>query len=247
MRLTAFVFMSVLLMTGIAFPQEWDVYVSKEDGFKVDFPGQPQITDTSWMSEYGYILPGRVHSAAMGGGRYSMTVVDYTGVERLGMERSERCPIGAETCLGQPQGQLLPVIGPGYAIQDIRGAIAYAALKFFQREGARVTAFTWNFQDLVEGYEVNLTNADGSRTMGFLAMHENKLYILDGTVPKGYPEPGLFYQSLQFVDKNGYGIRYQAVYSNEFHGLRIYPPPPLVTNLPAGFGYGPPPPAAGGR
>ena len=59
-------------------------------------------------------------------------------------------------------------------------------------------------------------------------MHENKLYILDGTVPKGYPEPGLLQQSLGFVDKEGRGIRYQAIYSNEFHGLRIDPPPPLV-------------------
>lgn len=245
MRMTASVFVLVLSLTGLALAQEWEVYVSKEDRFKVDFPGQPQITDTSWMSENGYILPARVYSAAMGGGRYSMTVVDYSVVERLGMERSERCPVGAETCLGQPQGQLRAVIGPGYAIQDIRGAIAYAALKFFQREGAKITTFTWNFQDLVEGYEVNLTNADGSRTMAFITMHENRLYILDGTVPKGYPEPGLFYQSLQFVDQNGYGIRYQAVYSNEFHGLRIYPPPPLLTNLPAEFGYGPPAPAAG--
>ena len=27
-------------------------------------------------------------------------------------------------------------------------------------------------------------------------MHENKLYIIEGTVPAGYPEPGLFQQSL---------------------------------------------------
>ena len=46
------------------------------------------------------------------------------------------------------------------------------------------------------------------------------------------------------VDKNGNGIRYQAIYSNEFHGLRIDPPPPLA----GGQGGAPPsPPAAPGR
>jgi hypothetical protein len=30
------------------------------------------------------------------------------------------------------------------------------------------------------------------------------------------------------VDKNGKGIRYQTVYSNEFHGMRQYPVPPLT-------------------
>jgi hypothetical protein len=59
-------------------------------------------------------------------------------------------------------------------------------------------------------------------------MHENKLYIQDATVPKGYPEPGIFQQSLGYVDKDGNGIRYQAIYSNQFHGLRIDPVPPLV-------------------
>src|SRR5262249_58070363 len=68
--------------------------------------------------------------------------------------------------------------------------------------------------------------ADQSRTMAFIAMHQNKLYILEGTVPKGYPEPGLFYQSLGWVDKDGNGIRYQNIYVNEIYGLGLYPPPP---------------------
>jgi hypothetical protein len=58
-------------------------------------------------------------------------------------------------------------------------------------------------------------------------MHDNHLYVAEGTVPKGYPEPGLFQQSLGFVDENGTGLRYETVYSNEFHGLGTYPPPPL--------------------
>jgi hypothetical protein len=47
-------------------------------------------------------------------------------------------------------------------------------------------------------------------------MHENRLYILEGTVPEGSPPPGLFQQSLQFLDKDGNKIRYQPIYSNGF-------------------------------
>lgn len=242
MRATTFVFALLLALAAPAGAQEWIEYQNNQDGFKVNFPGQPKVTESTWSTEQGYVLPAHVYSGEMGGGRYSMTVVDYTVIQRLGMERSEKCPVGAETCQGQPAGGLMPVIGPGYATQDIRGALIQASLKFIQRD-AKVTAFTWAFEDLVEGYEMHLTNnANQSRTMAFIAMHENRLYVMEGTVPKGYPEPGLFFQSLGFVDKDGNGIRYQAVYINEVHGLRISPPPPLV-----GRAGGAPVPAAGGR
>lgn len=242
MRATAFVFAWLLALAAPAAAQEWTEYQNNQDGFKLDFPGQPKVTESSWTTEQGYTLPARVYSAEVGGGRYSMTVVDYTVIERLGMERSERCPEGAETCQGQPAGGMLTVIGPGYATQDIRGALVYATFKFLQRD-AKVTEYVWNFQDLVEGHGLQLTNnADQSRTFIFIAMHENKLYIVEGTVPKGYPQPGLFQQSLGFVDKDGNGIRYQAIYSNEFHGLHIYPPPPLAG---AGRGAGVAAPAGG--
>lgn len=205
---------------------EWREYVNTRDGFRVDFPGEPQVTETTWKSEFDYILPARVYSAARGLERYSMTVVDYNDIDRQGLERSKKCPPGAETCQGQPAGLLLRVIGPSYATQDIRGALIYASLKFIQRD-ATVTAFHWNFTDLVEGYQLHLTNHDESRTFVAIHMHENRLYVMEGTVPKGYPEPGLFQQSLGFVDKDGNGLRYEAIYSNEFHGLRIYEPPPL--------------------
>ena len=40
----------------------------------------------------------------------------------------------------------------------------------------------------------------------------------------------------RWVDKDGKGIRYQTIYSNEFHGMKQYPPPPLVG--PPGGGRG---------
>jgi len=53
-------------------------------------------------------------------------------------------------------------------------------------------------------------------------MHENRLYILEGTVPAGAPAPALFQTSLGFLDKDGKGIRYETPYSNGF------PPPRRV-------------------
>jgi len=59
-----------------------------------------------------------------------------------------------------------------------------------------------------------------------VGMHEMKLYILEGTVPKGHPVPALFQSSAGWVDTDGNGIRYQSIYANQFYGLKQMPPPP---------------------
>jgi hypothetical protein len=59
-------------------------------------------------------------------------------------------------------------------------------------------------------------------------MHGNKLYITEATVPAGYPEPGLFQQSLGWLDENGIGLRYQFVYINEAIFINGVPAPPRV-------------------
>jgi len=226
MRAIALLIVLVLSTSAPAFAQEWEQYISTQDGFKIDFPGPPKVTDTKWKTEQGYDLPARLYSVQKGAEKYSMLVADYNGIEKMGMERAAKCPPGAETCRGQGGGALVNVIGPGYSTQDIRGALVYASFKFIQRD-AKITHYVWNWEDLVEGHEIHLTNnADQSRTLAFIAMHQNKLYVMEGTVPKGYPEPGLFYQSLGWVDKDGNGIRYQSIYVNEIYGLGLFPPPP---------------------
>lgn len=58
-------------------------------------------------------------------------------------------------------------------------------------------------------------------------MHENRLYVLEGTVPDGDPEPGLFQQSLGFVDRDGAGIRYRDYYDNDYPApARVVAPAP---------------------
>src|SRR5207249_1256082 len=105
--------------------QEWTEYVDTQNGFKLNFPGQPKVTETTWTSQMNYTLPGRVYSAEKGRERYSLTVVDYGGLEQQAIERSKTCPPGNAQC--RPNAG--PVIGPAYWKQDERGAIVYATLK----------------------------------------------------------------------------------------------------------------------
>lgn len=209
----------ILSSLAPAFAQGWTEFVSREDGFRANFPAAPRVTETTYKSEYGADLPARVYSVARGRERYSMTVVDYHPIEKILTEKSKQCPPFAdERCTGVGAGA---AVGFGYWKTDIRGALVWASWQFMQRD-AKVTHYMWNFVDLVEGHQLQLTNnADKSRTFVAIYMHENRLYIMEGTVPDGDPEPGLFQQSLGFADKDGNGIRYRDYYDND------YPPPPL--------------------
>ncbi len=221
MRIIAFVAL-VLSVSTFAAAQEWIEYVNTQDGFKVNFPSQPKMTETTWKSQLNYTLPAHVYSVDKDREHYSVTVVDYSSLEQQGIERSKTCPPGNQQCRGTNVG----VIGAGYWKQDERGAIVYATFKLLQRD-AKLTSLAWEWQDMVEGHFVQLTNnADQSRTFAYIGMHEHKLYIVEGTVPKGYPEPGLFQQSMGWVDKDGNGVRYQTIYSNAYHGMGVYPVPP---------------------
>jgi hypothetical protein len=223
MRVSALVFALVLSLAPVAVAQEWQEYTSLQDGFRLNFPGQPKVSETTWTSQLNYVLPARVYVAARDGERYSLTVVDYSSIQQQGIERAKACPPGNANC----RANAPEALGAGYARHDERGAIVYATFKLLQRDG-KLNYLTYEWQDLVEGHIVQLTNADQSRTFAWIGMHAHKLYILEGTVPAGRAEPGLFQQSLTWVDKNGNGVRYQSIYSNSFHGMGVYPVPGIV-------------------
>jgi hypothetical protein len=210
MRLIA-VIAAALFLTGTApaAAQEWTEFVSREDQFRTNFPGKPTITETTYKSQFGADLPARVYRATLGPSRFSLTVVDYRPIEKILAQKSQACPAGAETCRGG-----FGSTGPGYSWADRAGAMIYATWQFMQRD-AKVTEYIWNNIDQVVGHQIHLTNnADKSRTMASIYMHDDLLYITEGTVPAGYPEPGLFQQSLGFLDANGNAIRYDSHYVN---------------------------------
>ena len=215
MRPTPLIAMAVALAVAAPlFAQEWVEFASREDRFTCLFPTQPQVTDTTYLSQHEANLPARIYSATEGQSKYSVTVVDYTQAQRILTEKAKSCPAGAEPCLGGPGDE-------GHWRSDIRGSIDWATWQLIKGD-AKVTSFVWAAMDMVEGRQIQLTNPDKSRTFIGIFLHQNKLYINQGTVPRGYPEPALFQQSLGWLDENGIGLRYTSYYNNS------YPPPSRV-------------------
>ena len=208
MRVVVFA-LSALLVSVPSFGQEWSEFVSKEDRFSTNFPGTPKITQSTYKSQFGADLPARVYSANVGQSRYTLTVVDYRDIEKILTEKAKSCPPGAETCRGG-----FSSTGPGYSWADRAGALIYASWQYIQRD-AKVTEYIWNNINQVTGHMIFLTNnADKSRTVAGLYMHDDRLYIAEGTVPAGYPNPEVFIESLNFIDSEGNTLRYDSHYVN---------------------------------
>jgi len=204
------VFALGLVIAGPAFG--WIEYASQADHFSINFPAEPDIREIEYQSEHSLLLPGRVYSYEDGPSRYAITVVDFSNTEQKHAERLASCveELGDGDSCNNPWNT------------ERHGAIVHATWNLIQK-AAEVTHFSYHFSDLVGGHQLQLTNADGSRTFAAIYMHEDRLYIMEGTVPAGYPEPGLFQQSLGFIDENGDRIRYRSIYGNGF------PPPPSFT------------------
>ena len=199
----------VLALSSSTFAQEWEEFFSKEERFTCNFPGKPVITERTWTSQFGAILPARIYSGTSGPGKFSVTVVDYNPIQRLLSERSMSCPPGTETCQG------IHDWGLGYWKNDVRGAVVFAANKFMQRD-VKVVNVMANFADLVAGQELQLTNnKDQSRIFASIYMHDNRLIILEANVPKNYPPPTIFQQSLSWLDENGTRVRYNNINYND--------------------------------
>jgi hypothetical protein len=224
MRFMPLVAAAVIVALGApAIAQEWIEFASTADRFTLNFPGPPTIEATTYTSEYGAELPARVYRADSGPAHYAMTVVDYAPLERILTEKSAACPPGAETCSGT-----LATSGRGQWKIDSRGALVNATWRFMQRD-AKVTHYMWAFTDLVEGHRLQMTNnVDQSRTFASVHMHDNKLYILEATAPRGTHGQEQFQQSLGWLDENGIGLRYTDVYSNADIHLSGHPPPGRV-------------------
>ena len=196
---------AALMILSVAAPsvaQEWVEYYSRADRFLVNFPKQPQVKDITYPTEYGLNLPAHLHVYEEGPNRFSVTVVDYGDVERMHGERVKGCTLYPDQCTNQGQNEL-------------RGALDYAASTFIKRDG-KVTYYGYANSDRIEGRRVQLTNPDKSKTFAAIYMHENRLYILEATVPGNAAPPALFQQSMGFLDKDGARVRYKTPYSNAY-------------------------------
>ncbi len=213
-RLTLVLVMALLSTPAAA--QEWIDYTSRQDRFTVNFPSAPTIREFTYTSWRDARLPARVYTVQRGAERYSVTAVDYTVAERVHAERIKTCEPGAHSlCLGSDDVSQ-EVGGWKY---DVLGAVDHATGEILKRD-ARVSYFGWATIDRITGRQIHLTNADRSRTYVQIHMHENRLYIIEATVPAQAAEPGLFQQSPRFLDEAGRPVRYNGNYAN------MYPAPP---------------------
>ena len=210
-----------------AFAQDWARLVSPEDGFSANYPGKPTVAATTYLTEYRQTLPARVYSAADALGRYSTTVVDYRGIEKMHAERAAKCQ--AAKGANQQDGDTCQ---NDFRV-DVAGATEHAVSSFIKKTGVTITHYMFYFVEMVSGRMLQMTNADKTRTFAAVHQHAGRLYIHQATVPPGMPEPILFMQSLAWADQKGLAIRYRSLYT-EGYGEWQFPreaPPFTVRDL----------------
>ena len=205
----------ILVASAPSFAQGWIDYSSRTDFFHVNFPGEPRVKDIDYTTEYRITLPGHVYSVENGASRYSVTVVNFADAEKIHTARAEQC----QKNRGEGDACNNPWKG------DVGGAVVHASWEFIQRN-AKVTHYAWYVSDLVAGHQLQLAYPDGSQTFAAINMHGTRLYILEATVPKGAPAPGLFQQSLQFLDTEGKPTRYRSYYTTGYSDEWKFPAPP---------------------
>ena len=184
--------MLITLAAGPAGAQNWFQFTSEQDRFRIHTPGEFQVREFSFDSEYRAAFPAREYSHEDGdGNRFSVTVVDYTDSLRI---HTERARTEADYLL--------------YWEVDIRASVAYAAANIRGR-GGEIVYDAYHYIDRVEGHQLHLVNPDGTRTYAAIYLHDSHLYIVEATILPGVPPAGQFQQSLEFIDGNGNRIRYQ--------------------------------------
>jgi hypothetical protein len=204
--------------------EEWVEFTSPDDKFLIVFPGKPTVQQIQWPSEYGAVFPGRVYTVQKGPNRYSVTVIDYRDAEAI------HAKIPKTPSFDDPR----------YWQMDIQASVQYAATKLYRtKPGAKVTYDAWHYIDLISGHQLQLINADTTKTYVAIYLHENRLYIVDATVPANAPAQGIFQQNLQFQTETGGRLRYDEIYSNRL-------PPITIRRNQAGAAGGNAP-AGGGR
>src|SRR5688572_16141082 len=96
----------------------------------------------------------------------------------------------------------------GQDVTEIRASVAYAAWNVRKR-GGEVTYDGHAQIDRVEGHQLQIINADRSRTFVAIHLHASRLYILEAKAQPGAPPPAQFQMSLGIFDAEGNRVRYQ--------------------------------------
>ena len=191
---------TILIFSSSAFGQRWAPYTSEDGEYRIMVPGgQFEVENTDFETEYGIIVPARIHSAEDSHGTYTLTVVDYTDSMALHRER-----------IAELDGIYLDVYGE----VDPRGSVAYFA-RMIRERAETVEYDNYHYIGRVDGHQLHTTNPDGTRTFAALYLLHSKLYAIEATIAPTAPTGGMFQQSFEFLDENGNRIMYPT-----FHEVR---------------------------
>ncbi|MGI9272269.1 MAG: hypothetical protein ACR2QT_10870 [Woeseiaceae bacterium] len=179
------------MATSIANAQDWRRFVDHDEFFAVNVPGEPEVSEFLYASEWGGNLPAKLYRLQAMGVDYRVTVVNY------GTNEKAYVRVDDHTDDDFPW------------LYDFRGSIAYAAHNIRKR-GGKVTFDAWHHIEMVEGHQLHITHEDGSRIYASMYLYEDtgRLYILEANAPAGALPQGLFQQSLNFLDEDGNRVRY---------------------------------------
>ena len=188
-------FASILLFSASALAQRYAPFVSEQDRFQIMVPGGAfDIETVDFQTEYGIVVPARVHTAETEQGKFTLTVVDYTDSMALHEKRI---------------AELDDIYLAVYGEVDVRASVAYAAKKI--RERAETVEYdNYHYIGRVDGHQLHTTNPDGTRTYAGIYLLESKLYVIEATINPGQPPGGMFQQSLEFLDEDGNGIFFSS-------------------------------------
>ena len=189
-----FVILSGLFATTSS-AQAWRDYVNTEDRFRVRVPGEFTVTETTWDSEYGAVMPSRIYLYEDGSSSYKLTVVDYTDAYRIHAAREDRT-----------EADTLRV----YWEVDVHASVVYAASMIRSRPG-RIAFNAYHYIGRVPGEQIQMVYPDESRLYAAIYLHAGRLYVLEATVPPNTPPPVVYQQSLAWVDENGDNVSYRNI------------------------------------
>ncbi|MFL2553852.1 MAG: hypothetical protein ACJ0S4_04055 [Candidatus Rariloculaceae bacterium] len=186
---------SILLFSTSTIAQRWAPFTSEEGEFTIMAPGGTfDIETIDWETEYGIVVPAKVHKAVTDQGTFTLTVVDYYDSLALHEKRIE-----------ETGGLYIGVYGE----VDVRASIAYVARQI--REAAESVEYdNYHYIGRVDGHQLHTTNPDGTRTFAGLYLLESKLYVIEARINPGQPPGGMFQQSLAFIDESGNSIFFDS-------------------------------------
>jgi hypothetical protein len=172
-----------------------DTYINKEDLFSVSVPCKFTSKEITWATEYDSKVPGRVYSCKEGDTEYEMSVINYTGIEKIRAAQDH-----TDAASGGMYGKI-----------DVIASVDYAATKL-RNEAAKVTYDAYHYMNLVSGHELQYNLPNGKRVYAGIYLHEYRLYIMKATAaPNGIP-PLLYTQSFAVIRPDGSPVRYQTLY-----------------------------------